>query len=163
MAWEWVGPVSTAAVGIAGIAGTSLTGKSSRDQVLELTRRQERREVYLDFLSSVAEFDAAAMVDLVGSLTTADAKTYAAREALIRQRYFGVALVGPPLVADAAEALLKDVNRVLDEALEAKLSPGAISGTLLAKVHTEMAAILGYLWTPEQLRAADQLRTSDDD
>ena len=31
MAWEWVSPVATASVGMAGILGTWLTGKQGRD------------------------------------------------------------------------------------------------------------------------------------
>ncbi len=40
MAWEWVAPVATGAVGVAGILGTWFTGKQSRDQALETLREQ---------------------------------------------------------------------------------------------------------------------------
>jgi len=36
MPWEWVGPVATAAVGIAGIFGTWLNGKQARDDAKQL-------------------------------------------------------------------------------------------------------------------------------
>lgn len=40
MAWEWVGTVATGAVGVAGIVGTWLTGKQSRDQALATLQQQ---------------------------------------------------------------------------------------------------------------------------
>jgi hypothetical protein len=40
MAWEWVAPVVTGAVGLGGIVFTWLTGKQSRDQALATLRQQ---------------------------------------------------------------------------------------------------------------------------
>jgi len=44
MAWEWVGPVSTATVGVAGIFGTWLTGKQGRDRAEEISRKTLAQE-----------------------------------------------------------------------------------------------------------------------
>ncbi|WP_084026952.1 hypothetical protein [Mycobacterium avium] len=54
MAWEWVAPVATATVGIAGIIFTWLTGKQARDDARATAweaRYQQRLEVaYLELL-----------------------------------------------------------------------------------------------------------------
>lgn len=66
MAWEWVAPVATASVGVAGIVGTWLTGKQGRDEakrisgetlthqrfLAEEARKQQRIEnAYVDALT----------------------------------------------------------------------------------------------------------------
>ncbi|MGO9552327.1 hypothetical protein [Mycobacterium sp.] len=54
MAWEWVAPVATATLGVAGIFGTWLTGKQGRDDAKALAkdaRQQQRLETtYVDLL-----------------------------------------------------------------------------------------------------------------
>jgi hypothetical protein len=67
MAWEWVGPVSTATVGVAGIVGTWLTGKQGREDAKKISdatlanarllateaRKQQRIEsAYLELLET---------------------------------------------------------------------------------------------------------------
>ncbi|QFS92294.1 hypothetical protein FIV07_16135 [Mycobacterium sp. THAF192] len=44
MAWEWVGPVATATVGIAGIFGTWLNGKQGRDDARTLAGESLKHE-----------------------------------------------------------------------------------------------------------------------
>jgi hypothetical protein len=43
MAWEWVAPVTTGIVGIAGVTFTWLTGYQARKQTEAMTRRQEEK------------------------------------------------------------------------------------------------------------------------
>ncbi|WP_033661798.1 hypothetical protein [Salinispora vitiensis] len=61
MAWEWLGPVTTAVVGVAGVAGTVWTASSGRRHQIDLTKAQgaislavslaaEKRLVYAKFL-----------------------------------------------------------------------------------------------------------------
>lgn len=61
MAWEWLGPVTTAVIGVAGVAGTVWTAYSGRRHQIELTKVQgvinisvslaaEKRMVYARFL-----------------------------------------------------------------------------------------------------------------
>ena len=44
MTWEWVGPVATATVGVAGIFGTWLTGKQGRDRAEAISRETLAQE-----------------------------------------------------------------------------------------------------------------------
>jgi hypothetical protein len=66
MAWEWVGPVATAAVGIAGIGATWLTARDQRGQQLDLLQREhaqqrrlradeDRRRIYAEVLGGLTE------------------------------------------------------------------------------------------------------------
>lgn len=68
MAWEWVGPAATAAVGLAGIGATyftSLGGRRSAEHIARTTRvenrwqtlRRERREAYAAYLAILEEVD----------------------------------------------------------------------------------------------------------
>lgn len=68
MAWEWVAPVATALVGVAGVAGTWRASKNASDVQVQLLRdehasqqskqtRTERREAYVAFLSFLRETD----------------------------------------------------------------------------------------------------------
>lgn len=64
MSWEWVAPVATAAVGIAGIAATWLSARLGRaDQhsliivqqqhAVDMALREMRRKAYVEFISNV--------------------------------------------------------------------------------------------------------------
>lgn len=63
MAWEWVAPVSTATVGVAGVAGTYLSARMGRKAAADQAREHrdhskdernhaERREAYTGFLEA---------------------------------------------------------------------------------------------------------------
>ena len=64
MSWEWIGPVATAIVGLAGIAGTWLTGRAARhdqrdlfkmqyDEARESFVRETRRQVFTEFTANL--------------------------------------------------------------------------------------------------------------
>jgi hypothetical protein len=56
MAWEWVGPVSTAVTGIAGIAGTWLNGRTAGDNQLKLAGEARRHETTQELRKEKREF-----------------------------------------------------------------------------------------------------------
>jgi hypothetical protein len=62
MAWEWLGPVTTLAAGVAGIAGTAITARYARQTQLELAHMApvhalltEKRLLYARFLRGADE------------------------------------------------------------------------------------------------------------
>jgi len=72
MAWEWVAPVCTASVGVAGIAATYWTGRQARRATVEQVAiqrentlqdrvRNEKREAYIGYLEATNEARRTAM------------------------------------------------------------------------------------------------------
>ncbi|WP_229400488.1 hypothetical protein [Micromonospora okii] len=88
MTWEWLGPVVTAVVGIAGVAGTVWTAYSGRRHQIELTKAQgminisvslsaEKRLVHARFLqrADTAFEEAQTLVFEGGAMTLEDSPT----------------------------------------------------------------------------------------
>lgn len=183
MTWEWVAPVCTACVGVAGIAATFWTGRQSRNTAAaeaaaqrqdarDLRLRDEKRQAYLDFLETAS--------DAMRVLTDLRALRLAAepdREELRRLGRVAVAdlrrsreqvrLVGPPSVRKCARELHEGLQKLLFAARNLREDLPKLDSTLNARLVAQMKVDLGYELAVSDYDAllfevdADSLRTED--
>jgi hypothetical protein len=128
MSWEWVGPITTAVVGLAGITGTWLTGRAARIEQRELLQLQHKEGQASALRSDQGKVYAelcANMYDLVNLLLFPDLDdekmvftTNALSRSLAKVQLFGsrtVSQLAERAVAEslrcAASALREEVNK----------------------------------------------------
>jgi hypothetical protein len=136
MAWDWVSPTATAAVGIAAVGFASRTSFKSemarahesaalRKHERDLVVRRERLEMFAAFLEAVDGY-AASLVEANHAMGRWRKEGHSRNDPLpdaitvlldrlhdIDSRYQAARLVGSAAVGDAGEAVRTDANRAL--------------------------------------------------
>jgi hypothetical protein len=153
MSWEWIGPVATAIVGLAGIAGTWLTGRAARHDQRDLFRMQydEARESFVRetrrraFIEFTANLHGLLLYCSTPLKMVSDEVFTSSQHELIRS-YSEVKLLGHDLVRQHAQHA---ISAVTDLSL-AKLANE--DQEKLTKLQTKLQNIIFML---ERLMAAD--------
>ncbi|MFI6263200.1 hypothetical protein [Micromonospora sp. NPDC051006] len=109
MAWEWVAPVSTGVVGVAGIASTWSIGLRDRKARAEERKEQRRAEVYIDLLVRVSH-DIIDAIPLVGSLAGPVPERQKPEEEILLQAR--LAAFGSRGVSDTYAQMLEEISNL---------------------------------------------------
>ncbi|MET8084859.1 hypothetical protein [Micromonospora sp. NPDC005237] len=124
MTWEWLGPVTTAVVGVVGVAGTVLTAHLGRRHQLDAVRTQgaisvavalaaEKRLVYARFLQLArAAFGEAGLLVDGGAAELMDEASLPPLPAGSKIKYTGRYRMGTPFAAAMSE-----LNKCYDEVM----------------------------------------------
>ena len=150
MSWEWIGPVATAIVGLAGIAGTWLTGQAARHDQRDLLRmqydearesfvRETRRRVFTEFTANL--HDLLFKTSLPSKMVNNEQFT-SSLQGLMRS-YSEVQLLGHDIVRQHAHHILTTVS---------ELSLARLRNEDQEKLETKLQALN---FTLERLMAAD--------
>ncbi|RUL93694.1 hypothetical protein [Verrucosispora sp. FIM060022] len=146
MAWEWLGPVTTAVVGVAGVAGTVWTAHAGRRHQLEAMKAQgtigvavalaaEKRMVYARFLQLArAAFEEASVLVFDGTALPMDEASLPPLPPGSKLEYTGRYEAGTPFALAMAE-----LNKCYDEVV---IVGGHEVGT---DASAAMSAISGYV------------------
>ncbi|MGW4295068.1 hypothetical protein ACWEH1_18700 [Micromonospora chersina] len=132
MPWEWVPPVATGLVGIAGVSGTLFASQLQRNTQLRLNReqrahdvydqgRQERKEIYVRYLEAtikVADVMTNARARPLTEITELQAELLAMLSAM-RRLNVEMTLVGNRSVTACADAMSQLVVQMGDSLLDA--------------------------------------------
>lgn len=156
MAWEWVAPAGTAAVGVTSVVVTFAASRSAqareeraaarqRRYAIEDALRQERKETYRAFLSAVTDVENAVKAlyltpegDDVTSASTAVLDTFH----VVVNQSLELDLVAGSRVSEAAGELTDDIDTltsaVLKDASEARMVSGDAVQRLIAAMADEL-------------------------
>lgn len=183
MAWEWVGPVSTAVVGVAGVAGTYWSARMGRTAAAEQAHEQrehalkerthvEKRAAYVGYLEAVSTAQKA--VNTIrrtprSSETRAerrDLRVSAIAELSLRRAH--LRLSAPVEVREHARRVHQRMAEALSAAVEGK--PLNRDSRYEAALLASMKVDLGYELAPADHEAlsivaqlvADSARTEDE-
>ncbi|WP_445257005.1 hypothetical protein [Nocardioides aurantiacus] len=170
MAWEWVAPVVTGAVGIAGVTGTVLNGRFSRDSAAALAHEQrvhalqerthaEKRLAYAGFLEAVqgarwALVQIRALPKTPENITElATLRTNALAEVSLRRSH--LRLTGPPRVRKVANDTHWHFAAVLLAAIRDE--PNEISPKYEDTLLAAMKVDLGYELAQKDVEALNRI------
>ena len=168
MAWEWVSPTATAAVGIAAVGFASRTSRkgedarareseSSRKHERELIVRRERLETFALFLGAVDAFDRVIFEAGHSLKSWRDAghdddepsptpfATMVGRFEDLSKLYYDVQLVGSDAVRLAASVVRKDAFDAWLDALDGKKDPRMLKTGPREALNSAMRQALGYV------------------
>jgi hypothetical protein len=141
MAWEWVSPTATAAVGIGVVGFAYLTSRhaddtraqdsqSSRRHERDLIVRRERLEMFAAYLAAIDAFEAV-LIDTNATMGRWHKDAHSPNDPLpeafttmidslseMRRRYQAARLVGSAAVSDAGEAVDRNATEILRKITE---------------------------------------------
>ena len=184
MAWEWVAPVSTATVGVVGVAGTYWSARMGRNATADQARAQrehalqershiEKRTAYVAFLEAVTS--ANRTVTTIRRMPRTpdtlmerrDLRTAALTELALRRAH--LRLSGPPQVRHLARQSHQHMAEALNAAVGGKepdrsnLHEAALLAAMKLDLNYELAPMdEEALAQVDQVDGADSSRTEDE-